>query len=71
MPNGWAGVLKGCTLGFYAFWGYDYMTMLTEECENPKKDLPNSTMASIFICGFLYIMMGLAMFCVYPMHTLP
>ncbi len=55
MPFGWAGVIKGGALVFFAYIGFDAVSTAAEEVKNPARDLPIGIIASLVICTLLYI----------------
>lgn len=57
-PNGIAGVMKGVAAVFFAYIGFDAISTVAEECENPQRDLPRGMGYSLIICTILYILMS-------------
>ena len=55
MPFGWAGVMKGASLIFFAYIGFDAVSTAAEEAINPQRDLPRGIIGSLIICTILYI----------------
>lgn len=51
-------ILQGVALAFYAFIGFEDLANVSEETENPEKNVPRSILASLLISGFLYIAVG-------------
>lgn len=58
MPFGWAGVMKGASLIFFAYVGFDAVSTAAEEAINPQRDLPKSIIGSLGICTVLYIIVA-------------
>jgi basic amino acid/polyamine antiporter, APA family len=54
-PNGFAGISAGASIIFFAFIGFDAVSTVAEETENPQKNLPRGIIASLIICTVLYI----------------
>jgi APA family basic amino acid/polyamine antiporter len=54
-PNGWGGVSAGASIIFFAFIGFDAVSTVAEETENPQKNLPIGIIASLIVCTVLYI----------------
>jgi APA family basic amino acid/polyamine antiporter len=52
---GWSGVLRGASLVFFAYIGFDAVSTAAQEAKNPKRDLPIGILASLVICTALYI----------------
>ncbi len=55
MPFGWMGVMKGASLIFFAYIGFDAVSTAAEEAINPQRDLPRGIIGSLIICTILYI----------------
>ncbi|MCL9683152.1 amino acid permease [Legionella maioricensis] len=55
MPFGWGGVMKGASLIFFAYIGFDAVSTAAEEAINPQRDLPRGIIGSLLICTILYI----------------
>ncbi|CEG55519.1 amino acid permease [Legionella fallonii] len=55
MPFGWSGVIKGASLIFFAYIGFDAISTAAEEAINPQRDLPRGILSSLIICTILYI----------------
>ncbi|MBI2785023.1 MAG: amino acid permease [Legionella longbeachae] len=58
MPFGWNGVIKGASLIFFAYIGFDAVSTAAEEAINPQRDLPRGIIGSLFICTLLYIVVA-------------
>ena len=54
-PNGWSGVLAGGSIIFFTYIGFDSISTASEECRNPRKDVPTGILATLAICTLLYI----------------
>src|SRR5215471_15429455 len=50
VPNGFAGVMSGAAIIFFAFIGFDAVSTTAEETRNPKRDMPIGIIASLIIC---------------------
>lgn len=61
LPNGFEGVLKGVSAVFYAYIGFDAISTMAEETENPQRDLPRGMIYSLLICTGLYILIALTL----------
>jgi len=57
-PMGWGGVLSGTALVFYAYIGFDTVTVASEEARNPVRDVPIGILLALVIGVLLYV--GLA-----------
>src|SRR5437764_12349494 len=58
MPDGFAGVISGAAIVFFAFIGFDAVSTTAEETRNPQRDLPIGMIASLVICTLLYVLMS-------------
>src|SRR6202011_3307056 len=58
VPNGFAGVMSGAAIVFFAFIGFDAVSTTAEESKNPQRDMPISIIASLIICTLLYVLMS-------------
>src|ERR1700730_12206953 len=58
VPNGFAGVMSGSAILFFAFIGFDAISTTAEETKNPRRDMPIGIIASLIICTLLYVLMG-------------
>jgi len=54
--HGWAGVLAGAGVVFFAFIGFDAVSTAAQEAINPKRDMPKGILISLAICTVLYIL---------------
>jgi basic amino acid/polyamine antiporter, APA family len=61
IPNGWPGIFKGTAAVFFAYIGFDAISTTTEECVNPKRDLPRAIFASLLISTIIYIAIALVL----------
>lgn len=58
LPFGWSGVMKGASLIFFAYVGFDAVSTAAEEAINPQRDLPRGIIGSLLICTVLYIIVA-------------
>ena len=58
MPSGFAGVMSGAAIVFFAFIGFDAVSTTAEETKNPQRDMPIGMIASLIICTLLYVLMS-------------
>jgi APA family basic amino acid/polyamine antiporter len=58
MPTGFAGVMSGAAIVFFAFIGFDAVSTTAEETKNPQRDMPIGMIASLIICTLLYVLMS-------------
>ena len=54
-PNGWTGVLAGGSIIFFTYIGFDSVSTASEECRNPRRDVPIGIIATLIVCTILYV----------------
>ncbi|GAP67479.1 cationic amino acid transporter [Mizugakiibacter sediminis] len=55
---GWDGVIRGASVVFFAYIGFDAVSTAAQECKNPQRDMPIGLLGSLFICTLLYIVVS-------------
>jgi APA family basic amino acid/polyamine antiporter len=53
-PNGWSGILAGGSIIFFTYIGFDSVSTASEECRQPKRDVPIGILATLLVCTLLY-----------------
>ncbi|MEO6313933.1 MAG: amino acid permease [Chitinophagaceae bacterium] len=61
MPNGFSGVMAAVSGVFFAYIGFDAVSVLAEESKNPQRDLPRGMILSLVICTVVYILLALVL----------
>ncbi len=61
MPNGFSGVMAAVASVFFAYIGFDAVSVMAEESKNPQRDLPKSMIYSLVICTVIYILLTLVL----------
>ena len=61
MPNGFGGVMAAVSGVFFAYIGFDAVSVLAEESKNPQRDLPRGMIYSLVICTIVYILLSLVL----------
>ncbi len=61
MPNGFSGVMTAVSGVFFAYIGFDAVSVMAEESKNPQRDLPRSMILSLVICTIVYILLALVL----------
>jgi APA family basic amino acid/polyamine antiporter len=54
--HGWLGVLRGASVVFFAFIGFDAVSTAAQEAKNPQRDMPKGILISLAFCTILYIL---------------
>src|SRR5437764_1163726 len=55
---GWSGVLRGAGVIFFAYIGFDAVSVAAQEARNPQKDMPIGILGSLVVCTILYILVS-------------
>jgi basic amino acid/polyamine antiporter, APA family len=55
---GWSGIMRGASLVFFAYIGFDAVSTAAQESKNPQKDMPFGILGSLIICTILYILVS-------------
>ncbi len=58
---GWSGVLRAAGIVFFAYIGFDAVSVAAQEARNPQRDMPIGILGSLLLCTALYILMSLVM----------
>jgi APA family basic amino acid/polyamine antiporter len=58
---GWSGILRASGVIFFAYIGFDAVSVAAQEARNPQRDMPIGILGSLAICTVLYILMSLTM----------
>lgn len=56
-PYGWHGIIGGTALVFFAYIGFDTVTVASEEAHDPHRNVPIGIMLSLVIGGVLYVLL--------------
>ena len=67
---GWSGIMRGATLVFFAYIGFDAVSTAAQEAKNPQKDMPFGILGSLIICTILYILVSWLLTGIKPYTTL-
>ncbi len=65
-PSGFAGILAGAAIVFFAFIGFDAVSSTAEETKNPQKDMPIGMLGSLGVCTILYVLVSLVLTGILP-----
>jgi APA family basic amino acid/polyamine antiporter len=61
MPNGFGSVMLAVSGVFFAYIGFDAVSVLAEESKNPQRDLPRGMILSLVVCTVIYILLTLVL----------
>lgn len=67
---GWTGIFMGAAVVFFAYIGFDAVSVAAQEARNPQKDMPIGILASLLICTLLYIAVALVLTGIVPYWSL-
>ena len=67
---GWDGVLRGASIVFFAYIGFDAVSTAAQEAKNPQRDMPIGILGSLVICTLIYIAMSAVMTGIMPYNLL-
>ncbi|XP_034705114.1 cationic amino acid transporter 6, chloroplastic-like [Vitis riparia] len=70
-PFGVKGILDGAAQVYFSYIGYDSVSTMAEEINNPSKSLPVGIMGSVFIVSGLYCLMSFALCMMLPYNQIP
>lgn len=69
-PFGVKGVLNGAATVYFSYIGYDSVSTLAEEIQNPSKSLPIGIVGSMVIVSLLYCLMALSLCIMVPYNEI-
>nr|CDS34089.1 cationic amino acid transporter,amino acid polyamine transporter i,amino acid permease associated region [Hymenolepis microstoma] len=69
-PHGVGGMISGAGTCFYAFIGFDAITVSSEEAVNPKRSIPIATAASVSIVTLIFVLASSALLLFVPWWTI-
>jgi APA family basic amino acid/polyamine antiporter len=52
---GWSGVVRGASVVFFAYIGFDAVSTAAQEAHTPHRDVPIGILGSLVICTILYV----------------
>jgi APA family basic amino acid/polyamine antiporter len=55
---GWTGVFRATGVIFFAYIGFDAVSVAAQEARNPQRDVPLGILGSLLICTVLYMLMS-------------
>ncbi len=67
---GWEGVLRGASMVFFAYIGFEATSVAAQESRNPQRDMPIGMLGSLAVCTVLYIAMAAVMTGLTPYNLL-
>jgi len=67
---GFDGVVRGASVVFFAYIGFDAVSTAAQEAKNPQRDMPIGILGSLLICTIIYIAMSAVMTGIMPFNLL-
>lgn len=58
---GWSGIMRGASIVFFAYIGFEAVSTAGQEAKNPAKDMPFGLLGSLFLCTLLYILVSIVL----------
>jgi APA family basic amino acid/polyamine antiporter len=55
---GWSGVLRGASVVFFAYIGFDVVSCAAREAKNCQRDMPVGILGSLVVCTILYVIVA-------------
>jgi APA family basic amino acid/polyamine antiporter len=67
---GWSGVFRAAGVIYFAYLGFDAVSVLAQEARNPQRDVPIGILGSLLICTVLYMLMSYVVTGIAPYSSL-
>ncbi len=67
---GWSGILRASGVVFFAYIGFDAVSVAAQETRNPQRNMPIGILGSLLICTVLYMLMSLVITGIAPYQIL-
>jgi APA family basic amino acid/polyamine antiporter len=67
---GWTGVFRATGVIFFAYIGFDAVSVAAQEAKNPQRDIPLGMLGSLLICTILYMLMSYVLTGIAPYTSL-
>jgi APA family basic amino acid/polyamine antiporter len=67
---GWTGVFRATGVIFFAYIGFDAVSVAAQESKNPQRDVPIGILGSLVLCTALYMLMSYVLTGIAPYSTL-
>jgi APA family basic amino acid/polyamine antiporter len=69
-PNGFTGIHQGAAIVFFAYIGFDAISVAAEETKNPQRNLPIGILGGLAICTVIYVIVGFVLTGLVPYQQL-
>src|ERR1700749_2805680 len=67
---GWTGIFRATGVIFFAYIGFDAVSVAAQEAKNPQRDVPIGILGSLVLCTALYMLMSYVLTGIAPYATL-
>jgi APA family basic amino acid/polyamine antiporter len=67
---GWTGVFRATGVIFFAYIGFDAVSVAAQEAKNPQRDVPIGILGSLILCTALYMLMSYVLTGIAPYSSL-
>ncbi|MFT4255780.1 MAG: amino acid permease [Pseudoxanthomonas sp.] len=67
---GWEGVLRGASLLFFAFLGFETVSTAAAETRDPQRDVPIGILGALAVCTLLYVLTAIVLTGLVPFREL-
>jgi APA family basic amino acid/polyamine antiporter len=67
---GWSGILRASGVIFFAYIGFDAVSVAAQEAVNPQRNMPIGILGSLLICTVLYMLMSFVITGLAPYQSL-
>ena len=67
---GLSGIMMGSAIIFFAYIGFDSVSVAALETKNPQRDLPIGILGSLFVCTILYIAISVVLLGIAPYNLM-
>ena len=58
---GFSGIMRGASMVFLAYIGFDAISTAAQEAKNPSRDLPRGILGSLAVCVVLYVVVAMVL----------
>ena len=58
---GWSGIIRGASIVFFAYIGFEAVSTAGQEAKNPAKDMPFGIIGSLVACTIIYILVSIVL----------
>src|SRR5687767_13222132 len=63
---GWSGILRGASIVFFAYIGFEAVSTAAQEARDPGKDMPFGIIGALVACTIIYILVSVVLTLIVP-----